>query len=324
MPRAGYNDAVAGFDRFFKDQGRQILGRDLSDQERASILAQTVPLYQDEWYGLDKGNQAAATALQGLYQADQSPDKLRKAAEGKAGNFSPQVQQLFQSSLGRAPTAEESQHFGTLLATGNLDAYQLGQFLTQTPESQNAKDKSFRSDLTGELQTQDEGYYKNKILPAITQQFAQQGRSTDSSAYAAMLAKAAQEQNTNREGFLSNLSASQYGANKSAASADYGKLLDQYYGGQNYNTQRAGQMSDAYTKRLTDLQDYQMQQQTYDRYLRSMGKRGGGVAGGISGFMSGGATGGTIGSKFGPWGAVIGGLAGGGLGAYGGSQSQGG
>lgn len=263
-----------------------------------------------------------STVAQYYQQQKNSPETKQKQATETAPQFFDQVSQAFKTAIGRDPTDAEKSHFGTLLATKDLDTYTLSQFLQQTPEAQNAADKSFREGLTNDLQGQDERYYKEKVLPAITQQFAQSGRSVDSSGYAAMLAKAAQEQNTTREGFLSNLTASQYGNNKGNATSDYQKLLEQYYGNQNYGRQRSDYLTDAYTKRLTDLQDYQIQQQAYDKYLRNYGKRSGGVAGGVSGFLTGGTSGALVGSKFGPWGALGGGLLGGGLGAFGGSQSQ--
>lgn len=307
MPRASYDDALKGFDAFMAKEGKNILGRDLTDQERSYLTSQVIPVYQDEWNGLEKGNSTLANLLQNL---SKDPESKRKAAEGKASDFAPQVTQLFQSALGRAPTDQEAQHFGTLFATGDMDSYELGQFLQQSPEAQNAADKSFRGGLTSELQAQDESYYKDKILPAITNSLTAQGRSVDSSAYAAMLANAAKEQNTNREGFLANLSASQYGGNKASANADYGAYINNYYATQNFNRDQYANSG----KRLQEIQDYNTQQQSYDKYLKSMGRRSG-----FAGAGAGAAAGASLGSVGGPWGAGIGAV-GGGIAGYFGSQ----
>jgi hypothetical protein len=272
---------------YIKQAYKELLGRDPTPAELASAF----PSLGTDKNIPDVGTMRAFVAQQAVaeqnnpqnLQQKQQADLLAKAPEHYGA-----VDQMFQSSLGRAATDAEKQHFGSLLASGGLDQYQLSQFLSQTPEAQNSADKSFREGLTNDLQTQDQRYYQDKVLPSIQQSFLQSGRSLDSSGYAAMLAKAAQQQNTNREGFLSNLSASQYGSNKSAATSDYQTLLNNYYNNQNYNRSRTDSLTDQTTQRLNQFQDYNIQQQAYDKYLRNYGKRSpntgyGALAGGIVG-----------------------------------------
>lgn len=215
------------------------------------------------------------------------PEEIKK----RAPEFGGQVTETFRQSLGRDPTSQELEHYGGMMATNDLDAYQLAQYLGVTEEATTRKNKAFRGGLSEELQGQGERYFSEKILPAIRQSFAAQGRSVDSSAYAAMLAKAAQDQNLQREQFLSNLSASQYQGNQAGARADYERLLDKYYGDQTYARQRSDYLSDAYLRRTQELQDYNFKKQTYEDFLRRHGKRSpnkgnkgiGALAGGILG-----------------------------------------
>lgn len=311
MARQDYAESYA------RQAFQEILGRAPTTAE----LAKVTPIFM----GADANIHDVAggrSAVAEIAMAEQNnPDTLaakkRTELEGKAPGFYSNVDGMFQSTLGRAATDAEKKHFGSLLADGSVDEYGLGSFLQQLPEYVTKQDKTFRDSMSSELQTQDENYYKDKILPSIAQDFARKGRSVDSSGYASALALAAQDQNKQRESFLSNLSASQYGSNKTSARADYETLLNNYYNNQNYSRDRNASLSDASTARINELQNYNIQKSAYEDYLRRYGKKSGAsnmIAGGISGAGSGAM----IGSSFGPWGTAIGAVGGGILGAVGG------
>jgi hypothetical protein len=258
-------------------------------------------------------------AIAEYYQSKaNSPERQSKNQKEQYKKDAPQhygaIDQLFQSSLGRAATDQEKEHFGSLLATGQLDNYQLGQFISQLPESVQKQDQEFRTKLSGELDSQNQRYFSDKIMPAIQQRFLQQGRSVDSSGYASALALAAQDQSNARENFLTNLSASQYGGQAANARGDYEDTLNRYYSGQDYNRTRADSLTDQMTGRTQELNNYNMQKQAYDEYLRKYGKRSGPSA---QGAVSGAASGAALGTSILPgWGTAIGAVGGGIVGAF--------
>src|SRR5688572_27251499 len=208
-------------EHYAKEAFNEIFGREPSSIE----LAQVVPVFMGADPNIHniEGGRAAVAALAQAEQNDprKLDEKRRKELEGKAPEFYGGVDQSFQSTFGRTATDQERKHFGTLLASGDVDEYTLGQWLQQLPENVKKQDEQFRKEIGTELQGQDSQYYKEQVLPAIQSSFAQQGRSVESSGYATALAQAAQQQNRQREGFLSNLSASQYGGRSGAAREDY-------------------------------------------------------------------------------------------------------
>lgn len=183
------------------------------------------------------------------------------------------IDQLFQSSLGRAANQEERDHFGSLLASGQLDAYQLGQFINQLPESVRQQDAQFRQQLGSELQAGDSRYFNEQIMPGIQSQFARQGRTVEATGFQNALAREATGQNRQREQFLSNLTAQQYGGSQAAARENYLNTLGQYQGLQDYSRQRQASLQDQLTNRGYDIQNFSMQKQAYDDYLSRYGKR---------------------------------------------------
>lgn len=233
-----------------------------------------------------------------------------------APKYYDQINQQFQSTVGREATQEEKDHFGSLMASGSVDAYTVGQFLQQLPEAVTKQDATFRNSLRSDMTTQDARYFGEQILPGIQSNFAKQGRSVDSSGFANAAAQAGQQQNTAREGFLTNLTANQYSGNKANAYNDYLNSVGRLQAGQDYSRARTNQLADQVTGRVSDIENFAMQKQAYDQYLQRYGKRGNVGAGAIQG----GASGAGAGAGFGPWGAAIGGIAGAGLGAF--SQSQ--
>lgn len=264
------------------------------------------------------GNQGRALIVQEKELEENSPEKLaaRKEEElsGRAKEYQGQVGSLFQSTLGREATSAELNHFGKLMASKEVDEYDLQNFLKQLPEVRQKEDEAFRGQQRGEFAKADTQYFQENLLPAIQSDFARRGRSVDSSGFASALSEAARKQAQEREGYLTQLSANQYQGRTGAAREDYMSYMNRYHGNQDYNRARGNELSDRIYGQHSELGNYSMQKQAYDEYLRKYGKRGGSpLAGAASGAMSGAAAG----SVAGPWGAAIGGVAGGAMGYFG-------
>lgn len=220
------------------------------------------------------------SAVAQYFQAQQNTPANQYAQEQQrytadAPKFYDQINGMFQQSLGRDATNEEKSHFGSLLASGQVDPYTVNQFVTTLPESVKRQDEAFRTQLSGSLQKQDAQYYQEQIAPTLAAQAAKAGRSFDSSGVQNSLALAAQQQNRQRESFLSNLSAQQYGGQQALAQGAYQQAYGNYQGLQDYSRQRQAYLQDAATGRVNELQNFAMQRQAYDDYLRRYGKRGG-------------------------------------------------
>lgn len=212
-----------------------------------------------------------------LYNQQNPYGDAKKKASEQYGT----VDDLFQKALGRSATDEEKDHFGTLLGTGQYSAYDIQNMLQNLPENVRKQDEEFRKGLEGQLKDSDSRYFNEQIMPGIARNFAQSGRSFDSSAYAAALAREANTQNTTRDSFLANLSAEQYQGNKQNAYNDYWNNI-------NYARGRSDTMADRNYQRMNELNDFTMQKQAYDQYLQRYGKRNtaqgiGSLAGGLVG-----------------------------------------
>lgn len=234
---------------------KSIIGRDPTSSELSSVI----PYFQN---GPQFGN---AYVSQLKTQLQQNPnDPLN---QGKAASFSPQIGQVFQSMLGRAPTQDELNHFGGLFATGNVDAYQLQDFLRGTPEYQTAQDTTFRQGLDTELQKSDLNFF-DRAKQNVLSQFMQNGTQNSSALDSALTDLMGQISN-NRSSFLANLSANQYQGNKDLALKNYQGSQNQYLQNQNYNRQNALNQQNYLTSRGNELSDYNTQAQAYQNYLNS-------------------------------------------------------
>lgn len=229
--------------------------------------------------GLGAGKAAIAQYFQSVQNTPANQYAQQQAQyEADAPQHYDAINQMYQSTLGRDATDAEKKHFGSLLASGQVDQYGVGQFLQALPETVRKQDEAFRNQLSGTLQKQDAQYFNEQIMPSIQSQFAQQGRDVRSSGFANSLAQAATQQNRQREGFLSNLSASQYGNQQGLAQNAYNQTYGAYTGLQDYSRQRAAQLQDATQGRINDLADYDKQARMYNDYLARYGKRGGWVS----------------------------------------------
>lgn len=280
---------------------KQSIGRMPTQDE----ISQFLPTY----VGADKNitDVAQGNAAVARYHQQMNPNaQLEKEAPGQYDA----VNALFKQNLGREATDDEKNHFGTLLASKQYDAYTISQFLQTLPENVKKQDKAFQDELSGTLQKQDAQYYNEQIMPGIEHSFAKAGRSFDSSGYAQALAQAAQGQNRQREGFLSNLTAAQYGNSQANARADY-------LGNYSYLRDRSNQLQDQNTSRLYELENFNIQKRSYDDYLKRYGKRssGFGSMGSLAGMGIGAALAAPTGGMSIPMGAMLGSAIGGGGGS---------
>jgi len=269
---------------------QQLLGRDLTDSE----LAQIKPAFQGP-----NGEVNGKAALGQLAEYDKknpnSPNSPfnQNNPKNTLNQFDPQVQGIFNDLLKRGANQDELKHFESLIASGQADPYTIRQFVQQLPEYQNAQDKQFRSELSGEL----EGYENtafDRTKQNLISQYMQNGQGglggSPSLDFAITNARA--ELLNNRNQFLTGLSAKQYEGNKAAAGSDYNRSLDQFYGDKNYNTQRSDYLQDLYRNRGFEGQDYQTQQRDYRDLLNNIPQQkpnvfdylntGANVAGGIA------------------------------------------
>lgn len=214
-----------------------------------NLLAQVLPTYMST--DPNKANVAGGDAFVASLkqQQDNTPQNIYKQQQQgyidqyntNKGSIDSQVSGAFQSMLGRAPTADESQHFGMLIASGE-DPYQVQQALQQTTEYQNAQtqkytdqqaaaqqkqtaaneqaNQKFISDLTPQLQQSNADYFSKYIMPSIQANAGASGRSLDSSGVSSQLANAGQQQNYQLQNYLAQLSGNLYG---SAQQASYGQ-----------------------------------------------------------------------------------------------------
>jgi hypothetical protein len=211
-----------------------------------------------------------------LYQNEQnSPANLyaKQQKQWAAAAQTPEIQgsisQLFKSLLNRSATQDELSHYGTLLASGQTDAYTLGQFIQSLPEYQNAQDTQFRQGLDTELQKSDQNFF-NQVSPQISQQYAMMGRPTSPAVSVAMTDLAAQLSN-NRQNYLSQLSASQYGGNKANALANYGNSQANVQNQISGNTNALYNQYQGMNQRSNQISDYGLQQQNW---MNAMNKYG--------------------------------------------------
>lgn len=225
----------------------QIVGREPTLNE----LHQLIPIYQG---GYAQGNAAVANYAQ---MQEQNPRNLAE----KAPQYADDVNRVFQSQLGRSATPDELTHFGSAIATGNLDPYQLQDFLRGTTEYQTAQDKQFRQGLSSELENQDLSFF-NKAKQNIISQFMQNG-TYGSSALDSALVDLAGQLADKRASYLSNLTAQQYGGNKDLALGNYQNTQNQFLNERNYARDQARSAFDYNRSRADELGDYYRQAADY-------------------------------------------------------------
>src|SRR3990167_6925266 len=162
-------------------------------------------------YSLMPGGAPGITAA--VFNLKNSPDNIYKRQQEEYQKGAPDkyadVGSAFKGLLGRDATQEELDHFGKLLSSGQVDQYQLQEFLKQEPEYLQNQDAQFREGLSGELSGYDKQYLEEQALPAIQSAYAKQGRSFEGSGFKQAVANTAGAQNIERQKYLAGLSASQ-------------------------------------------------------------------------------------------------------------------
>lgn len=275
---------VYAWDAFNKQFGRNPTQSELTQLSAAYIGSDP---------NIANNAQGNAAVAQYFNTFSNNPADINKRNQEKYLKEAPEhfdsINNLFQSSLGRQATQDELNHFGSLLASGTTDSYGLQQFLQQQPEYAEGKDKAFQDNLRGQMVDNDKRYFGEQILPGIQEAYAKQGRSFDSSAFQNSATLAAQQQNTNREGFLNNLSASQYGNRQQNAYNDYANQVAQQNALTNSGIQAQYGGMQGVTDRINQITDFNTQKDAYNQYLAKYGKRNNGLGGLIGGAVLGGA-----------------------------------
>lgn len=242
---------------------RQLFGRDPSETE----FAQSLPAFDSS------ANAGQSYLAQYKNTVENSPEgqqkKFLEQYNADPAKWNQQIGGMFSTSLGREATEAEKKHFGSLLASGQVDEYGLNQFLQALPEYRQKQDTEFRNTQRGEFEKADTQYYTDKLLPAIQAQMAQSGRSLESSGYASAMAQAAKQQSQEREKYLTNLSSQQYLGRTGDARKDY----ESYIGQLGENRQRNYGLQDQLQGRSNQYADYNLQRDAYDQFLSRYGKQ---------------------------------------------------
>ncbi len=291
----------------------------------------------------DISNLAVNSSIQDAVNQAKNPTQ-GKTADQLAG-YNTSVKGVFNQIMGRDPTANETDFFSKELA-GGTSPYELEQALQTAPEyvqKQNdiqsqkntaASNSALDALNTSLQQTQQQAF--ERAQPQIIASYMKAGR-LNSSGLNSALAQAQQQLEQQRQSFIGQAgyqnAVTQQGYNQQGYVNNQQNAFDQYLrqndpanqqryqanAGQNYLNyqaplnyqQRQYGLADQANQRAYDLQNYQMQQNDYMRYLNSNKMSSG------QGAFRGAEAGAGAGASFGPWGALIGA----GLGAFGGSQS---
>jgi len=243
------------------DSMREILGRDVTQTEFTKWL----PYFPATPSGPAEGRSIIA-------QVREREDKEATEEEesGKPEDFTDDVSGMFQDILGRDPSADELEHYSTLMAEEGIDSFELGRFLKQDPEFLKQQDVEFREGVSEEtLGFQDKAI--GRLLPAIVSQYQRSG-TKHSTALDFAMTDMAEKLEENRQNFLLNLSFQQYGGNKATARADYNNLLNQQINDQTYqrglearDVGRQDYLQDVYRNRAFSQADYAQQLNAFNQ-----------------------------------------------------------
>jgi hypothetical protein len=281
------DDKSYAYDGFYKSYGRA---------PTTDEMAQILPAYAGTDKNVTDFTKGDAFVAQMHQATENTPEKLYAKQQAEYKKNAPQhyddIQRLFQNSLGREASQEELDHFGSALASGQVDQYDLQEFIKQQPEYQTNQNAKMVSGLSDKLSLFDKQYYQGSILPSLQEAYTKQGRSFDSSSFQQAATNSAQQQNVGRQQYLAQLSAQQYGNTSERAYQDYANQVanNQNRVNSGINAQYQGIQNSQ--NRSNEISDYNTQAQLYNQYLSKYGKRNNGMGG------------------------LIGGLAGAGIGAY--------
>lgn len=237
---------------------KNMVGRDINESEWAQLL----PAFQ--------GKDAAITGKAAVAQYAEAYKKTPEYLKTQAGKFSGDVGQVFQSLMGRDPTAQEVDYYGQKLATGEWTPYEISQYVQQTPEFQTKRDTEFRQGLSGELEGYDTSFFNRAMPNIISQQAKAMGGAGTSSALDFALTDLMGKMAENRGQYLAGLSAEQYGGNKAAARGDYQTTTQNLWNTLQQNKARSQGLMDYYGGRAAQGADYERQMSDYLNYLNSV------------------------------------------------------
>lgn len=282
----------------------------------ASELAQLAPSYLSGDPNI--ANQTAGREQVASYYSSVANNPINLAAtqqaqglaayqKGQSG-FDATTNAAFQTATGQAATSDELSHFGSLLATGQIDAYGLSQLVGQTQQAQQYQTQQYQNQLSTNLQSTQGNYFQNYINPSILSQTAAAGRDPNSSGVQQAEVQAGTQQNYQLQNYLAQFGAGQYGQSSQNQQAVYQQYLNQQYGLSNAGiSQTLGEQSYLQNQNQ-NMANQSYQQQAYQNYLNQYGRSSSGAA---SGALSGAAAGAKLGSLAGPWGTGIGAVGGG-------------
>lgn len=204
--------------------------------------------------------------------AQQNAQGLAAYQAGQSG-YDATTNAAFQTATGQAATSDELSHFGSLLATGQIDAYGLSQLVGQTQQAQQYSANQEQSTLSNQLQGTQANYFQNYIEPSILSQTAAAGRDPNSSGVQQAGVQAGQQQNYQLQNYLAQFGASQYGQTAANTQGVYNQYLNQQYGLTNAGlSQQLGEQS-YMQQQNTNLANQQYQQNAYQNYLNNYGNK---------------------------------------------------
>lgn len=246
----GYVDAT-NFNAY--KSAKQMLGRDITANEFAQIL----PMFR----GPDGDLQGRAYLAQIAEREKNSPENMAKRAPEKYGTVNSAMQEL----LKRGATKEEQDHFGRMLATGEITDYELQQFIRETPEFRTTEDANFRTGLNKELEGYDSNFF-NKEKENVISRFASAGIQ-HSPALDFALTNLMGDISKERSKYLAGVSAQQYQGNRDNARQDYLGTMDRFMADRNYGRSRSDALMDETRGRSYQLQDYGRERDDLMKYL---------------------------------------------------------
>lgn len=256
-------------------EASNLLGRDLTQNEFARFAP-----YFGTGSPRDIENGRAALAAFAEQEA-----KSPQALQAKSGQYSGDVNSIFNDLLKRGASQEEINHFGGLLASGEVDPYTLRQFVQQLPEYTSARDQESRSRLNDELSQYDQQFF-SKGKEDVISRYAKAGIQNSPSLDFALTNLMGDIQKE-RSAYLSKLAREDYSKGRDVQRDDYLTSLNRMFGEQDYGRQKGDAYSNLLLNRSFNSQDYQRQQDDLMRLLSNQPRQKRGGAGQLIGGLAG-------------------------------------
>lgn len=234
---------------------RDQLGRDITGNEFADIK----PYFEGKG-GLSTGRQYLSTLAE---EEAKSPFAMKKRAPEYAGT----IDQMYQDLLARGATPAELEHLGTMMATGEIDPYEIQQFIQATPEYQTAQTERNVSKLGDVLKGYDTSYFK-QMAPEIMSQYAKAGIQHSPALDYALTNLQSQIANKRGE-YLAGLTYEGSQRAQNQQMSDYGNTMNQYLSDLNYQRQLRDMEKQALRDRSWNAIDYGIQQRDFMKALEA-------------------------------------------------------